>query len=476
VQDLYVERVNRPDDPTQYEFQGEMRDLTVVEEVVAIKGAAPEILRVYETHHGPIINDVVGSLGPDAEPIALRWTALDKGRLFRAVVQLNLAQNWAEFRQALRYWDVPSQNFVYADVDGNIGYQSPGLIPIRAEGHRGLVPVPGWTGAYEWQGYIPFDELPVVYNPERGFVSTANNKVVPDDYPYLLATDWAAPYRAQRITDLLTANQAVTLDDVRDIQAQTYSIPAEKILPHLLASEPAGTTPEEDALGELRDWDRFNEADRAGAAIYEAFYWQLVQHTFADELGENLTEDYLDQSSIHMPLLVKLMEEPDSPWFDNITTAEVETRDEILRRSFKDAVAYLAENYGTAPHDWQWGQLHTMTFVHVPLGQSGIGPLESIFNSKAIPARGSNVTVNAASFDYPDPFTMQRGVSQRLVIDVGNWANARAVHTTGQSGHAFHPHRQDFIELWQNIEYHPLIFTRANAEANPGGTLILRPQ
>src|SRR5206468_2296625 len=146
--------------------------------------------------------------------------------------------NWDQFRQALSYWDVPSQNFVYADVDGNIGYQTPGRIPIRAPGHQGVVPVSGWTGTYEWQGYIPFDQLPHVLNPSRGFLATANNKIVSDDYPFMLANEWDPGYRAKRITDLLAANNKVTLQDMQTIQADTYSLAAEAMVPYLLAIQP----------------------------------------------------------------------------------------------------------------------------------------------------------------------------------------------------------------------------------------------
>lgn len=476
VQDLYLEKLDRRDNPTQYEFMGQMRDLTIVDEVIEIKGTAPETLRVYATHHGPIMNDVVGDLGPDAEPVALQWTAVEPGRLFPSVVGINLATDWETFRQAVSKWDVPSQNFVYADVDGNIGYQAPGRIPIRAAGHTGTVPVPGWTGEYEWQGFIPFEELPSVLNPDQGFVATANNKVAPDDYPFLLTADWAAPFRAQRITDLLAADDSVTPEDIRDIQAQTYSIPAERILPYLLASEPAGSDLEARALAELQAWDLYNEADRSGAAIYQVFYWKLVLNTLGDELGPDLTDSFLDQSNTHIPLLVEMVTQPDSRWFDDVATAEVETRDDILRRSFKDAVAYLAENLGNDPRQWEWGQIHTITFVHNPLGQSGISLLEKIFNSATIPARGSNVTVDAASFDYFAPFAMKRGASQRQIVDLSDWDSSQMIHTTGQSGHAFHPHREDFIELWQNVDYHPMLFSRAAVEANAEGTLVLRPQ
>jgi penicillin amidase len=263
VQDLYIEKLNDTNHPTQYEFKGEWQDLQAARETIQVKDQEPVTLDVMITRHGPIMNEVIGDLD-GAEPVALRWTALDASNLFRSVLLLNLATNWDEFREALSYWDVPSQNFVYADVDGNIGYQSPGKIPVRAPGHQGLVPVPGWTGEYEWQGFISFDELPNVFNPPTGFVATANNKVVPDDYAYHLAYEWAAPYRAERITDLLTADGNITQEEIRDIQAQTYSLPAEALRPYLLDIEPENDL-QTRALAQLEAWDLYNETDRTGS-------------------------------------------------------------------------------------------------------------------------------------------------------------------------------------------------------------------
>jgi penicillin G amidase len=472
VQDFYIEKLDDPTNPKAYEFKGQWEALTIIPETIEVKDSQPVVVDVKITRHGPIMNDVIGSL-EDAEPLALSWTALDGTRLMNAVCGLNLASNWEEFRHALESWDVPSQNFMYADVDGNIGYQSPGLVPIRATGHQGLVPVPGWAGEYEWQGFIPFDELPRSYNPDQGFIVSANNKVVEDTYPYSLAYEWSAPYRAQRITDLLTADQSVSREDMSAIQSQTYSLPAEALRPYLQAVQPA-TDPEVSALDMVNSWDLRNETDRAGAAVYQVWYWFLVRETLGDELGDDLLNAYLPYDTSHVPMMVELMKEPGNPWFDDTTTVQVETRDDIVRSSFSNAVTWLEESLGN-PGKWEWGKLHTKVFVHQPLGQSGIGIIERLFNTKAVPARGDNFTVDAAWFDYSDPFAMSGGASQRLIVDLSDWSNSLSIHSTGQSGQLFHPHRADMVHPWQNVEYHPLIFDRDAAEANAEGTLTLTP-
>jgi penicillin amidase len=471
VQDLYIEKLDDPAHPARYQFRDEWRDLEVTYEIIEVKGQNPVNLNVLATHHGPIVNQVIGDLAY-AEPLALQWTALGGNHIFHSVMLLNLATSWDEFRQALAYWDAPSQNFIYADLEGNIGYQSPGKIPIRAPGHQGLVPVPGWTGEYEWQDYIPFDELPSVLNLATGFVATANNKVVPDDYPYHLAYSWAPGFRAQRITDLLAADSSVTIEDMRGIHAQTYSLPAEALRPYVLTIEPEDEL-QANALDLVAAWDLYLEADRPGASIYQTWYWFLVQNTLRDELGEDLLSKYLN--SYHLLFMMDLMPQADSPWFDDVTTPQIETRDDIARRSLADALAWLRDGYGEDPEKWEWGRLHTKTFVHQPLGQSGIGLLESLFNSNTIPARGDGYTVDAASFDFSQPFAMGSGVSQRYIADLSDLDNSRIIHTTGQSGQLFHPHREDMIPLWQNVEYGPMPFSREAVEANTDAKLTLTP-
>ena len=473
VQDLYIERLDNSEQPRRYEFEGEWHDLEIHLETLAVKDADPVQLEVHVTRHGPIINDVVGGL-EGGEPLALRWTALDGTRLFHAVLGLNLASNWDEFREALQYWDVPSQNFMFADVEGNIGYQSPGLIPMRTAGHDGTVPVPGWTGEYEWRGYIPFEELPSVLNPPAGFLVSANNKVVSDDYAYHLTSDWSAPYRAQRITDLLSADDEVTLEDMRNIHAQTYSLPAEALRPYLLNVQGSGRA-ESEALDLVRQWDLYLECDCAGASVYQVWYWFFVQNTLRDDLGDDLMDQYLGFSNTHVPMMIELMADDESPWFDDSATSDRETRDEIVSQSLTDAVGWLRDHYGKDPGGWQWGELHTKTFIHQPLGQSGIGLLENLFNSDTIPARGDNFTVDAASFGFGEPFAMGSGVSQRYVADLSSWDNSRSIHTTGQSGQLFHKHREDLISLWQNIEYHPMLFSREAIQSQAEATLMMTP-
>jgi len=477
VQDFYVERLDDPESPARYEYQGEWHDLEVVVERIELKGAEPVEHRVLSTRHGPLVNDVMDEIDA-AEPLALRWSTMEEGsaggRLFDGLVGLNLADGWEAFQAALSLWDSLSLNVSYADVDGNIGYQGTGQVPIRAPGHDGVVPVPGWTDEYEWQGFIPFAEMPRSFNPESGFIVTANNKVVGDDYPYHLAHDMADRYRAERMAAVLAASDRHTMEDMRALHADVRALPAAELRPHLLAVEPESDQ-ERRALEAVAAWDLEFTADSPGATVYEAWYWRLWPNVLGDELGEELMTFYMSRAISQVPVMLDLFSRDDAPFFDDARTPEVETRHDVVRRTFAQAVAWLSERYGEDPAGWTWGRVHTVTFAHVPLGQSGIGLLERIFNGKTLPLAGDVFTVNSSMHDLADPYAVSFGVAQRLLVDLGDLDRSLAVNSTGQVAHAFHPHREDQVPLWAAVDYHPLPATREAATAMAEATLRLTP-
>ncbi len=296
VQDLYIERTN-PQNPDQYEVNGQWVDFEVVHETLQVAGGEPVDLSVRYTRHGPVISDTYGGLEdfsanagidlPQNYVIALRWTALEPARTFPALWKLDLAQNYEEFRAAVSEFDVPSQNFVYADVDGNIAYQTPGRIPIRAAGD-GTFPVPGWTDEFEWLGYIPFEELPFAYNPPQGYIATANNAVAASDYPYLLTTEWDYGFRAQRIVDLIeNAPGPIDIAWMQKIQGDDMDLNAQTLLPVLMAL-PLADERLEKARSVLQGWEGQNTMDSAPAALFEVFWKNLLAVTFHDDLPEEL--------------------------------------------------------------------------------------------------------------------------------------------------------------------------------------------
>ena len=470
VQDLYVEKLDDKQHPTRYEFKGEWHDLEVIPEIIQVKGYGVITEEVRLTRHGPLLNEVYAMT--NAEPLSIRWTILEDAGVFQGILGLNLASNWDSFRAALRSWGGPSQHFVYADQQGNIGYQAAGTVPVRPPGHQGLVPMPGWTGDYEWGDPIEFDQLASSFNPPEGFIATANNEIAPDDYPAKVGYEWDS-YRNRRISEVLAANQRVTAEDVRSLQADTYSPPAADLLPYLLA-----VTPQDDlqtrALDQVKRWDMHTDVDQAAPSIFYVWYQFLLRNTLQDELGEGLADQYEAVYVFNVPFMLSVLPQAQAAWFDDTTTAPVETRDEIVGRSLADAVSWLRERYGDSPEQWTWGKLHTMTFRHQPFGVSRIGPLEWLFNSRTVAARGDNFTVNVGWADR-STFGMSGGVSQRLIVDLNDLDNTEAINSTGQSGHLLHRHREDMIPLWQGVEYVPLPFSRQRVQAGTEAELILEP-
>ena len=490
VQDLYTITVN-PDNPLQYQWNGAWRDMTVADETINFgDGKAPLKIQVRLTHLGPIINDnqidektgeVEGFNNKD--PMVLRWTGSDPSTLFDSVLKLDQASNWGEFRDALREWDIPSQNFVYADVHGNIGYQMLGQIPIRPKDKDGLTPTPALSDADTWQGFVPFDDLPRILNPARNYIVTANQAVVPmayydqlavklgKDANYLFSYDWAYGERAQRITELLKQNAPNTIESYQTIQGDNENLDAPLIMPYLAALkiDPGAVA---DARNFLTAWDFQMDMNSGQAALFGEFDNKLLNNLFDDQLPEGYQADNHELWSA-----VQLMAQPNNPWWDDATTKDkVETRDDILLRSFQQAVQAATDAMGSDSANWQWGKLHTATFVSNPLGASGIALIEKLVNRGPVAVSGGSDSVNATSWDPSSGnFSVNSLPSMRMIVDLANFDNSVTMHTTGQSGHPSSPHYDDMIDSWRTIQYHPMLWSRDKVEAAATERLILNP-
>ncbi len=500
IEDLYIEKFN-PQNPYQYEYMGKWEDAQVVREEIKVKGAkAPVIEEVRITRHGPIVTSIPhpsqgdpagknGNPGTNGEPVelllALRWTGLEKHDILSAAQEINRATNCEEFREALRGWDMPPQNVVYADIQGNIGYVMAGAIPIRAKG-QALLPSPGWTGEYEWTGYIPFEELPQIFNPGQHFIVTANNRVVDDSYPYYITNEWLNGYRAQRIRDLLTSKGKLALSDMASIQADQYSLPAVEIVPHILKIQPDSRL-EKDALDVLRTWNYILAPGSAGAAIYSMFLFKLERIVFSAMLGdeETLVQNYLGvgttilalqngYASRSKPLLIRLLNEHDDSWFaDSVIPDSPNSWDEAISNAFTGAIEELQEKLGSDVSRWKYGALHKMTYNH-PFGM--VKPLDRIFNRGPFPVGGDIDTINQAASLANQPDTVVTVPSYRQIANLADLKASLSGHAPGQSGHPASKHYADFIKPWLNVEHHPQLFERGMIEENAEGTLLLMPE
>ncbi|MDZ7994544.1 MAG: penicillin acylase family protein [Nostoc sp. EfeVER01] len=480
VMDLYIEKIN-PKNPNQYEVNGKWVDMQLVPETIQVAGSQSIVQTVRYTRHGPILSDVSPNLKqfqpsqslelPQNYAVALRWTALEPSKLGYAVPQINRAQNWQEFRTAASNYDVPAQNLVYADIDGNIGYQMPGKFPIRAQGD-GRYPVPGWTDEYEWQGYIDFEKLPKSFNPPQGYIATANNLVM-REYPYLITADWVYGYRAQRIVEMISQQtQPISLKGVQRIQGDDRNLNAQTLVP-LLQSITVDTPRLQAAQKLLQDWNLQLGMTSPVAALFEVFWKHLLADTFHDQLPEKYFPHGGDR---WYAVVANLVKQPNSAWWDNRNTPKVENRDQILRQSFIEAVNELERIQSKDPNNWNWGKLHTITFRNATLGKSGVAPIEALFNRGAFATSGNGETVNANRWRANKSFEVTDIPSLRMIVDLGNLDNSVAIHTPGQSGHAFHRHYNDMVEPWRKIEYHQMLWESKNVTENTTTTLRLIPK
>jgi penicillin amidase len=319
-----------------------------------------------------------------------------------AFLGINYASNWDEFRGALESYVAPSQNFVYADTQGNIGYYGPGRIPVRAKGD-GSTPVPGWTDEYAWTGWIPFDELPHAYNPSQGYVATANNRVVPDSYPFFLTHNWAEPDRAERVLELLTAKNDLTPDDFQHIQADQRSKEVQELLPLLLRVETEDPE-QERALALLADWDGTISPDNPAPAIYEAWYKHLHRRLLGDDVGAILEGPHRNRRPV---LIAEILAGQAGPWCDDVLTPTQEDCLAISREALGDALTELSERMGDDMARWRWGTIHVTQFPHNPFSQ--VPALKRFFH-RSIETGGDSHTVNPSPYDLGESFDSSWGI------------------------------------------------------------------
>ncbi|HIW63286.1 MAG TPA: penicillin acylase family protein [Candidatus Stackebrandtia excrementipullorum] len=479
VTDFYVERIEND----SYLVDGEWRPMKVETEVIAVAGAEPVEIRIRSTEHGPIMSDNDAALAQLAEEtgtsqeangdgtgyaLALQWTALEPGNTADAIFALNTAQDFADFQAAASQFEVPAQNLIYADRDGTIAYQAPGRIPIRGNGD-GTFPAPGWDSSYNWEGYIPFSELPSVVNPDEGFIVTANNAVVDEQYPYLLTKDWAYGYRSQRIRDMITsAEQPITAESTLDMLMDSANEGAVPVLDALQAL-PSGDLPE--AFSLLDDWDLQQDASSAPAALYNATWKHLLSLTF-DELPDGSQPGGGERWA---RVMADLLTTPDSPWWDRADTDEVETRDDILLSSAHAATAELEDAQGTDFTAWRWGAMHTLTVTHQSLGSSGIALMEQIFNSKTVESGGGTGLVNATGWDAAAGYEVTTVPSMRMIVDLNDFDQSQWINLTGNSGHPFHRNHADQLPYWRDGLLLPMVWSRSAVDEAGRNTVTFHP-
>lgn len=466
VLDLFIERV-APEDPSRYVTPEGTEPFETRRETIRVKGGEDVVLDVRESRHGPVISDVVDAAGrivDEEHVVAMRWTALDPDdTTIGAALAMSQARSWDGFVAALERWVVPQQTMAYADVNGNIGMIAAARIPIRAGG-RGVAPMPGWTGEFDWVDEVPFDALPRELNPEDGVLVAANHRLVGDDYPYHLTDDWTAPYRAERIQALIDATSRHTLDTFMEIQADVVSLHAGAVLDLLRE-----TTPDSDiarrAQATLTGWSGAMDADAAAPLVFSGWYRAFVRELVEDELG-----DAFDAYYGFRPLFVESVLAGNDAWCDDVRTTVAETCLDISARALRIGTAELIERFGEEPSTWRWGDAHQAEFDHATLGGTPLGRLTDLL----APNDGGPFTVDVGSYSLRRPYTQDHGPGFRGLYDLSDLSQSRMMHAPGQSGNPLSLRYRDLLPGWIANEYLSFQPDIAALAAADGEVLVLR--
>lgn len=429
VQDLYA-LVENPNAPGQYIYRNQLRPYAVRYETIKVRGAADVILPVRESVYGPVISDALGI----QQPLALQFVSLaPTDNTVTAFQGINRARNWNEFTTALQNYVAPIQNFVYADVNGNIGYYTPGRIPIRQAGHSGLLPIPG-TGQFDWQGFIPFNQLPQVLNPDSGYIVTANNRVAPSNYPYTISQEWAEPYRAERIRQLILSKPKLSLDDMQAIQLDQTTLLYRDFQPILRQIQPIlsslNPVPTEalNWLNQLLNWDGNLRPDTRVGTVFEVWFNELTKFV---------------ARSIGLPVLEGNAQEP-APRFllKALTLGDPALGGSVAQALTNAALAFQGVVEGFRGNVPQWGDIHQAVLKHPAL------PIR-----RQVPYGGDRYTINVGPYNSTNFLMDRNGPSYRQLIDLSNLERSRYIYPIGQSGRFFSPYFDNLLEPWRRGQY-----------------------
>ncbi|MFF1810061.1 penicillin acylase family protein [Streptomyces sp. NPDC058251] len=526
VTDLYLEKITGEG----YEYDSKVLPFTTRKETIKVAGGVSKTIVVRETEDGmPLLSDrddelvkvgkkaTVDSGAPDrgdGYAIALRWTALDPGNSMDAVFEIDKASDWSEFRKASASFDVPSQNLVYADTKGHIGYQLPGRIPTRASGDDGSLPSPGWDSKYKWTGYIKQAELPYEYDPKRGYIVTANQAVVDKSkYPYTLTTDWGYGTRSQRITDLIESKikggGKISTDDMRQMQLDNSSEIAKLIVPKLLKIDVKDKNVRE-AQKLLEGWDYTQDSDSAAAAYFNATWRNILKLAFGNKLPKelrvkgqclwvdpvNTTGPADEDQSVRecgqreadqaqpdggdrwFEVVRKIIDDENNDWWQSPKTRTdraTDTRDELFGRAMKDARWELTAKLGKDIDTWSWGRLHRLFLKNQTLGTDGPAFLKYMLNRGPWKLSGGEATVNATGWNAAGGYGAVWVPSMRMVVNLGDLDKSKWINLSGASGHAYSAHYTDQTDKWAKGELLPWAFSEKAVADKTSDTLVLKP-
>jgi len=458
-EDLYVYELN-PENQNQYKFQGEWKDMEQITEIIKVKGQKDSIVQLNYTRHGPVTH--IDAKNNVAYAVRCAWLE-PGGSPYLASLRMDQAKTWEEFREACNYSHIPGENMIWADQDGNIGWQAVGIAPIRRN-FSGLVPVPG-DGRYEWDGYLPIIEKPNSYNPENGFIATANQNVTPEDYKHwdAIGFSWSDPYRGERVDNVLESRKKFTMEDMKALQTDYLSIPAQILVPLLEDIPFDGKSTE--AKERFTEWDFKLEANSVSAAIYVAWENQLddmIDERFIPEKGKGIVP------SIQMKRIIDWLVEPDEKFGVN----PVLGRNQFLSEAFNKAVEDLESNLGSDMNQWQYGQeKNKHSYMQHALSAASNDSIKSKLDLGPLPRGGNSYTPGSTGGNL----RQSSGASFRMIVNTGDWDAAIGTNGPGQSGNPDSPFYDNLFEPWANDQYFPVYYSRSKIDSVAVNTLKLIP-
>ena len=459
-EDLYVYELN-PDNPNQYKYKGDWVDMTKITETIKIKGLDNRKVDLYYTQHGPVT--YIDTKNNVAYAVRCAWLE-PGGSPYLASLRMDQAKTWEEFREACAYSHIPGENMIWADKEGNIGWQAVGIAPIRRN-FSGLVPVPG-DGRYEWDGYLPIPEKPNDYNPSKGFIATANQNVTPPDYEHwdAIGFSWSDPYRGDRVDQVLKTDKLLTMEDMKALQTDYLSIPAKRLVPMLEQLIFQGKAAE--AKDKLTGWDHKLEANSIPAAIYVSWEDQIktmAKEQFVPTEAEGIVP------SIQLARIIEWLKAPDSRFGPN----PILGRNTFLANAFLKAVEDLQKRLGPDMDSWEYGQeKNKHTYIQHALGEAVNDSIRSKLNLGPLPRGGNAYTPGSTGSNL----RQRSGASFRIIVNTGDWDAALGSNGPGQSGNPDSPFYDNLFEPWARDEYFPVYFSRSKIDSVTVTTTKLLPR
>lgn len=486
--DFYIEKLDSSD--SKYFVDGQWRDLRIIKDTIKVKNGKDRVIEIKETHRGPIISDIhtfnfiYNTAESEFPPISMKWLGNEFSDEMLGFYKINKAKNWNQFREGVKYFGIPGQNFVYADTTGNIGYIMGARIPLRKKNNPTLV-FDGTNTENDWQGYVPVEEIPVVLNPKENFIASANNKIL-KDFKYHISNLWEPSSRIDRIYELLNSKEKHSAEDFKKYQMDITSPYAKLITSHIVKAFEGIKINDNNlktAIELLSEWDFNLNKQSQTPSIYVVTLKYLLHNIYYDELGDDLFNRFVFLANVPFRSLLQVLDKPESLIFDDISTAKTESKNEIIRKSFADALTFLEENLGKDLTNWQWGRLHTVTFKHAFSGNFSL--LDKYINIGPYEIGGDGTTINNTEYPFSESidkypmfshneFENILGPSMRYIYDFAKPDQYYLILTTGQSGNVMSDNYHDQTPYWLQGKYMLIKTDESSIRKNKNLLLIKR--